>query len=322
MNNSSTYCFYVRALDNNGNISASSNEICFIANVIDLADYTYLNYATVENDFTAELKCFIDTTADIANYVVTRKKIPNGVDDTLGVFVIDTYDEFIRFFDNNAKTQESAYEYKIFIVDACGNLTGETNIGTTIFLEGEPMPGFTNKLSWNKYNLWDAKVASYNLYSCPDFSKQNATLIATFDSTGKYYEHDVETLIPSSGTICYFIEAIEGLGNRYEFRERSYSNVICLEQEPVIYIPNAYVFGGLSETFGPRGIFENMTADFSFSIWNRWGEKIFETSAPGQNWDATYKGRKVPLGVYVYMLDFTSKKGKNINKIGIVTVIE
>ena len=50
--------------------------------------------------------------------------------------------------------------------------------------------------------------------------------------------------------------------------------------------------------------------------------KIFETKTPGQNWDATYKGSKVPIGVYVYMLDFTSIKGKSINSVGIVTVIE
>jgi len=322
MNNSSTYCFYVRATSDNLNITTSSNSVCFIANVIDLADFTYMNYATVENNFTAELKCYIDTAADIASYVVTRKKIPHGTNDTLGVFLIDTYDEFIRFYDNSAKTQETAYEYKIFIIDACGNLTGESNIGTTIFLQGEAMPGFTNKLSWNSYKQWDGKVASYNLYRCDDELKQNATLVESFDSTGKYFEHDVAEITPANGTICYYIEAIEGMGNQYGFLEKSYSNVICLEQEPVLYIPNAYVFGGLSENFGPKGIYENMAATYNFSIWDRWGEKIFETKTPGQNWDATYKGSKVPLGVYVYMLDFTSVKGKSINRIGIVTVIE
>lgn len=165
-------------------------------------------------------------------------------------------------------------------------------------------------------------MATYNLYSCSDLSKQNAQLVATLDSTGKYYEHDVSEITPPDGTICYFVEALEGLGNQYGFMEKSYSNVICLEQEPVLYIPNAFVFGGLSENFGPKGIYENMAAEYNFSIWDRWGEKLFETKSPGQNWDATYKGKKVPIGVYVYMLDFTSLKGKSINRIGIVTVIE
>jgi hypothetical protein len=322
MNNSSTYCFYVRAMSNTGAISASSNEVCFVANVIDLADFTYMNYATVENDFTAALKCYIDTAADIASYIVTRRKLPFGSNDTLGVFLIDTYDEFIRYYDNSTKAQEAAYEYKIFIIDACGNLTGVSNIGTTIFLQGEAMPGFTNKLSWNFYKAWDGKVATYNLYTCDDKLKQNPNLVASFDSTGKYFEHYVAEITPADGTICYFIEALEGTGNQYGFLEKSYSNVICLEQEPVLYIPNAFVFGGLSKDFGPKGIYENMAAEYNFSIWNRWGEKIFETKTPGQNWDATYKGSKVPIGVYVYMLDFTSIKGKSINSVGIVTVIE
>ncbi|MFY8027984.1 MAG: hypothetical protein ACOVPB_02325, partial [Bacteroidia bacterium] len=123
MDNSSTYCFFIRAISSAPGISASSNEICFVANVIDLADYTYMNYATVENDFTAALKCYIDTSADLTNYMVTRKNLPFGRNDTLGIFVIDTYDDFIRFYDNAAKTQETAYEYKFYIIDACGNLT-------------------------------------------------------------------------------------------------------------------------------------------------------------------------------------------------------
>ena len=322
MNNSSTYCFYIRAMSNIAGISSASNEVCFVANVIDLADYTYMNYATVENDFTAALKCYIDTAADIASYVVTRRKMPFGSNDTLGVFLIDTYDEFIRYYDNSAKTQETAYEYKIFIVDACGNLTGVSNVGTTIFLQGEALPGFTNKLSWNFYKAWDGKIAAYNLYSCDNYLRQNPNLVASFDSTTKYFEHDVAEITPADGIICYFIEAIEGTGNQYGFLEKSFSNVICLEQEPVLYIPNAFVLGGLSENFGPKGIYENMAAEYNFSIWNRWGEKIFETKTPGQSWDATYKGNKVPIGVYVYMLDYTSVKGKSINRIGIVTVVE
>lgn len=322
MNNSSTYCFYVRAMSNVAGVSAASNEVCFVANVIDLADFTYMNYATVENDFTAALKCFIDTAADIASYIVTRKKMPYGTNDTLGVFLIDTYDEFIRFYDNSAKTQESSYEYKIFIVDACGNLTGVSNVGTTILLDGEAMPGFTNKLSWNYYDEWDGKVETYNLFSCSDYSKEDAILVASFDKSGNYFEHDVAEITPPDGTICYFVEAVEGTSNQYGFLERSYSNVICLEQDPVLYIPNAFVFGGLAESFGPKGIYETMADTYNFSIWNRWGEKIFETKTPGQNWDATYKGSKVPIGVYVYMVDFTSIKGKVINRIGIVTVIE
>ncbi|MCC6253074.1 MAG: gliding motility-associated C-terminal domain-containing protein [Bacteroidia bacterium] len=322
MNNSSTYCFYVRALSTQGNISAASNEVCFVANVIDLADYTYLNYATVENDFTAELKCYIDTSADIYSYLVTRKNIPGGTTDTLGIFTIDTYDEFIRHFDNSAKTQETAYEYQIFVIDACGNLTGISNIGTTVLLEGKALAGFVNQLKWSDYREWDGKVMHYNLYSCDDYLKHNASLISTVDSAGKLIEHDVSEITPPNGKICYYVEAVEGSGNQFGFTEKSYSNVICLEQEPVLYIPNAFVIDGHSPNFGPKGIFINMAATYEFTIWNRWGEKIFETTTPGQNWDVTYKGSKVPQGVYLYMLDFTSIKGKTIHRSGIVTVID
>jgi gliding motility-associated-like protein len=41
-------------------------------------------------------------------------------------------------------------------------------------------------------------------------------------------------------------------------------------------------------------------------IYDRWGEKVFESHDPDNGWDGTYKGKPLDPDVYVYYLDITS----------------
>ncbi|MEJ0107154.1 MAG: gliding motility-associated C-terminal domain-containing protein [Bacteroidota bacterium] len=43
-------------------------------------------------------------------------------------------------------------------------------------------------------------------------------------------------------------------------------------------------------------------SDFEFSIFNRWGERVFHTTNPTQCWDGTYKGVQQKADVYVYII--------------------
>jgi len=44
---------------------------------------------------------------------------------------------------------------------------------------------------------------------------------------------------------------------------------------------------------------------FNLKIFNRWGEKVFESKSKKDYWDGTYKGKQAPSGVYVYHVDVT-----------------
>jgi gliding motility-associated-like protein len=45
---------------------------------------------------------------------------------------------------------------------------------------------------------------------------------------------------------------------------------------------------------------------FKLSIFNRWGQLLFETDDPSNGWDGTYKGQESPVGTYVYSAIFES----------------
>ena len=42
-------------------------------------------------------------------------------------------------------------------------------------------------------------------------------------------------------------------------------------------------------------------------IYNRWGQKIYETTDPNSGWDGTYNNIPSPLGTYVYKVSYRTE---------------
>ena len=57
-----------------------------------------------------------------------------------------------------------------------------------------------------------------------------------------------------------------------------------------------------------------------FSIFDRWGNKLFSTRNVGDGWDGTLKGKACAPGVYVYFIKGTSVKGQVLSKGAVVLV--
>jgi gliding motility-associated-like protein len=56
-------------------------------------------------------------------------------------------------------------------------------------------------------------------------------------------------------------------------------------------------------------------------FFDRWGEKVFESTDMKLCWDGTYKGKKLSASVFAYILDATLTSGEKINKMGKITLI-
>src|SRR6202012_1997711 len=67
------------------------------------------------------------------------------------------------------------------------------------------------------------------------------------------------------------------------------------------YIPNAVTPNndGSNDVFRPL-IFGNVSS-YSFSIFNRWGQRVFESSALGSGWDGRLPGSPQPPGLYAWI---------------------
>ncbi|MGB1018956.1 MAG: gliding motility-associated C-terminal domain-containing protein [Chitinophagales bacterium] len=57
-------------------------------------------------------------------------------------------------------------------------------------------------------------------------------------------------------------------------------------------------------------------------MFNRWGERVFNSTAFITEWDGTYKGKDQPIDNFVYYLEATAKANKKQFKIsGSITII-
>ena len=76
-----------------------------------------------------------------------------------------------------------------------------------------------------------------------------------------------------------------------------------------IYLPSAFTPNGdgLNDVFMAFGI---DLKEFQLVIYNRWGERIFQTQDITSGWDGTYRGAPSPLGLYVWELEASDKNGK------------
>ena len=59
----------------------------------------------------------------------------------------------------------------------------------------------------------------------------------------------------------------------------------------------------------------------NYTIYNRWGTKVFQTTDINEGWDGTLDGEKQPMGVYIYIVEAVTPSGRTVNKQGNITLI-
>lgn len=319
----SNYCLYITAISADGSASTSSNYFCLNSSSISAPDFSYLNYVTVEDDRTIQLKVYYDNTANIGKYLFTRINMVTGNLDTLGPFPIDISTPYINFSDEFVATDRHYYRYTLYFLDSCNGLVAESNIGQSILLQGKTLDGYYNRLNWTAYETWPTGVEKYAVLRCISEDCAVYRRIADTGDSVLFFTEDVWDSIPVDGKIRYRIMAVEEDGNPYFFKENSFSNVIELEHEPLVFIPNAWVrSGGFTSDFRPRGSFPKLAIKYLFTIYDRWGHVIFETTETDVGWNGTAGGTPVPNGAYVYDVRIYTPDNDEIRRVGTVTILD
>ncbi len=87
------------------------------------------------------------------------------------------------------------------------------------------------------------------------------------------------------------------------------------------FVPNAFSPNGdgLNDMVNVHGF---CIGTYNLQIFNRWGEKVFETSSFSDSWDGTFRGKSLDTGVFVYRADGITIDGKPFNIKGNITLIK
>ena len=90
------------------------------------------------------------------------------------------------------------------------------------------------------------------------------------------------------------------------------------------FMPNAFTpnLDNKNDIFIGQGYFE-WAKQFEMTIWNRWGEQIFQTTDPRVGWNGRKNntGAYSPQGVYLYLVRFRGPRGKSYEYRGYATLI-
>ncbi|MDX1653541.1 MAG: PKD domain-containing protein [Brumimicrobium sp.] len=139
---------------------------------------------------------------------------------------------------------------------------------------------FETEITFTDYSF-DSDYHFYQLNDSVDTTERNLTY--HFLEGGYHYPYQVVT-------------------NEFGCKDTAYRQ-IYVEPYTTYYIPNAFTPNqdGRNEVFRP--IVYDVT-DYTFEIYNRWGERIYETNDRTEGWNGLIHGNKAPDGVYVWRMKF------------------
>ena len=87
-----------------------------------------------------------------------------------------------------------------------------------------------------------------------------------------------------------------------------------------IYLPNAFSPNGdgINDILYVMG---NCVKEMSLVIYDRWGNKVFESVDPLYGWDGTYKGQPMNPGTYAYILHTVDEDNNAVDSKGSITLV-
>ncbi|MBA3663894.1 MAG: gliding motility-associated C-terminal domain-containing protein [Bacteroidetes bacterium] len=309
-------CYFVRVINNAQNITSSSNRTCFFSSQVQASGFVYISNATVVDNSTNRIDMFIDVSKVSVGVDVWRSV--NGVSFSNIGFTAFSGSPYLSFTDDKAETKNTSYYYRAVVRDSCGNARTSSNISKTILLKVKEDPDhiFTKYLSWTDYKGYAGGVSGYNVFRVVN-GIAGASPVGFTGTGDTLFVDELEEEAPNGSKINYFVQAVEGIGDSYGFLEASNSNNAEIYMEGRLYVPNAFSPKGKNKVWIPVTHFVDKT-EYSVTVFNRWGNKVFETSDDTKGWD----GANSPPDVYAYLIRYKNSRGEYSEMKGTIYLME
>lgn len=164
------------------------------------------------------------------------------------------------------------------------------------------------------YNNPNIDAGPFITKTATDVKQLNASLPDTGSFTFEWSPADglsatdiLQPFTNISNDIIYAIKVIGGPGNCEAM------DTVSVRVLKDLYIPSAFSpdGNGRNDTWGIPAITGNPYA--AVTIYNRWGQVIFQSQGYNQPWDGTYKGLQQPTGAYFYIIQPDVRKTKKVS---------
>ena len=303
-----TYCFYIRGYkDLNPNTSSSSNTICVSTGSIIANKNSYIAKASVYNNI-VELVLITETGKSLQKVNIYKKEGNTS-------FALwqspNTSGGVLRITDPSVYVHSKNYSYYFTTEGPCNLIFDTSQISTTILLSVLMVSPGDQLLNWTPYNKFIKNTQKQELLlsNSADFNNSSTWNILTTYSSLLDNGIDQTNFSVIQDKICYCIRAIENDANLvFSRKDTSYSNIECLNADPIVYFPNAIQINGFNTSFYPKGVFIDYTKS-SYQIYNRWGQLVFETENIQTQWYGTYNNSSVESEVFAFKATIVGLNG-------------
>lgn len=250
-------------------------------------------YTISYDDLEWDNEKFVEQTVQLKNKEVDASWI-------ISTPLMDTYftisgDQYAEYFGLNREITSSLYEPVI----VKGYIVAPD-------LASDPMQSPIN-LSFEGYS--NKPVATYHTWTIANVNDENNPII-------RYTDDNIDYEFTKSGTYKIVLEVAT---DRSSCVNRSSVNVTI--SESYLEIPNFFTPGsspGYNDEFKVK--YQSLNK-FKCTIFNKWGNKLYEWTDPEQGWNGKYKGQYVSTGVYYYVIEAEGSDGIKYKKGGDINIL-
>jgi gliding motility-associated-like protein len=301
------YCFYMVGINICDVETFPIEKFCTIRELNRPISGVHLKRVTVQNDSRVFVEWYGSDEPDFKEYEVYRSKRGTGKAFELFKRTKDTF-----LYDESYDVDLESYCYAIIVTDRCGHASMKSPDQCNMVINGSEKgnPDFLFNLNWQPYINWDNAVARYQLEYRNDIENWkfgNSTQdISTQNITNNY----------DWGGYWFRVTATENSAQSFT----SESNWIYLIHQPEMWVPSGMSpnADGKNDLWGVTPVFAKT---FHMRVFNRWGEKVWETTDKKDQWNGRTQDKKVEDRVYAWYLTFTGWDDKEYKMTGTVTLI-
>ena len=201
--------------------------------------------------------------------------------------------------DRLVEVDSQSYFYRVRAVDVCKDKAPYSNFAKTILLDADTGKFQRPFLRWSTYDGWDVGVDKYEIQRKEVDGSFYSLGFTSSGNDSTFY--DKETELNQRPHYCYRVVGYK-VNENNENQVISISNEDCVDVHSWLYVPNAFSPNGdgLNDYFATPGWY---IKEYHLTIYNRWGEKLFESNSLYHSWDGTYEGNVVENEAYVYIIE-------------------
>lgn len=209
------------------------------------------------------------------------------------------------------------YDIRLLVINNNGNCSTEVTKNAYINVYPVPVASFTTSPTF------------YTTLARPEFRMRNRSRIE-FGTMSHFWDFGTDDEDTSHQFEPIFNYGEEDTGS-YLIRLWVESDRGCVDStqqwveigpDVTVYIPNVFS----PNDFGPESnnrfwVTAQGIIDFNVKVFNRWGEKIYESDQIEEGWDGRFRGVDCQQDVYMYVVNVTGFDGKEYEFSGTVTLL-